>query len=294
MINTIEGVLPITKKDFERFSLLQITLDRFFPDLRPCHVVVPDKEYSFFRDAIQSNRFQLLTDSEVVPEFLHFPSTSGWYKQQLIKLAIHEHIKTDYYVTLDADVICVKPTTTADLIRNGRAMSRRTEKDYHPEWYTWAERVLGGKRSGFTHGVTPSIFSVQVLNKFAEYLANKRFGVRDRTKLVLRSLKEKALIRPGWRAYLLLNIPWTEYSLYNTFAEQNSLFEKYHFDGGKFSIYHNSVWTVDQFNSWNPKDSFYNNEEFYFCVIQSTANVSLEQIREKVSPYIDLDVAGHQ
>ena len=89
---------------------------------------------------------------------------------------------------------------------------------------------------------------------------------------------------------MLRQIPWTEYALYNTFLEATGLFDKYHFDGGEFSIYSHSVWNAEDFERWVPADSFSGEGNFFFIVIQSTSGASVEDIKRKVHACIGLDL----
>jgi len=73
----------------------------------------------------------------LIPE-TKFLKIQGWYLQQLIKLAIAEHIKTDFYLTLDADVICVKPVYFSDLVKDGCAVytAGNNSKYKNTFWYS--------------------------------------------------------------------------------------------------------------------------------------------------------------
>jgi hypothetical protein len=88
-----------------------------------------------------------------------------------------------------------------------------------------------------------------------------------------------------WRLYLLKSRRWTEYSLYYAFLEAYDLFEKYHFLLDN-RISGNSVWEIDQYDSWDPANSFLGERTFYFSVIQSNTGIHPDEIWEKVCPYL--------
>jgi len=281
----IEAVLPLISRDLDRFDIFAKSIDKFYPELSVCHVIVPDRQYHDCKKHITHKRYKLIRETDIVPELKPFKETSGWYKQQIIKLAMHEFVNSDQYITFDADVFCVKYVNTDELIVNGKAMSRRTTHDYHSSWYEWAERVLKMKRSGFTHGVTPAIFSVECIRKLVNHLKQLMFSCGSLTQYTYHSLKKLHYIPFNWKSYLLMNTPWTEYSLYNTFIEYKKLFDNYHFDAGEHCIYHKSVWKNEQFDKWDPSQVFNNSDKYYFCVVQSTTDIDPKMIENKISEY---------
>ena len=105
----LDAVLPLKVEDYERSKILRRSLELFFNDLRICWVVTPDKDYDELKSHFREHNYCVVPESSLVPEFRFFRNVSGWYKQQLIKLAIAERIETDFYLTLDSDVICIKP-----------------------------------------------------------------------------------------------------------------------------------------------------------------------------------------
>ncbi|MEO1230548.1 MAG: DUF6492 family protein [Myxococcota bacterium] len=55
-----------------------------------------------------------LPEPELAPE-LETSRARGWFKQQLVKLAIHERIESAFYLTFDADVVATRPVAPKDL-----------------------------------------------------------------------------------------------------------------------------------------------------------------------------------
>lgn len=306
----IDAVLPITLKDYGRFTILQRTLDFFCEELLGViWVVVPDQDFAKIKSKIKGNNYSVIPESKLIPEINFFPKRGGWFNQQLIKLAIAEYIATDFYLTLDADVICVKPTYLSDLVKDGRALYYiySLDKFDFPEWYDWAERVLKIQLPCRKYyNVTPAVLSKKAVLDLQEYL-NKLslaqissqkeinfFAKNDLMLLLARAalkvLPKKSVPREqlsGWKAYLLRNIPWTEYSLYYTFCEAQGLINKYHVPG-EDCIYsnENSVWYKQQYIDWNPKSCFTGERNFFFSVLQSTTQVSPDVIWERIKIYL--------
>lgn len=274
MSKKIDAVLPLTLKNYDRFKILYKSMHLFFKDLGTCWVVTKDSEFKVLKSRINDQKYTVIKESLLVPEFKKMKDIRGWYKQQIIKFAIAKKIKSPFYLTLDADLICVRPVRYSDLIKNGKAISQIEDTDFHPEWYKYSERVLGFKRSGLAYGVTPALFSKETVIKLQNFLSEKANQNNKDSKI-------------SWRAFLIKNIPWTEYTLYFTFLEGMNLFEKYHTKPSIDAICGNkdSVWFKEDIPSWKPEKNF-KNKKYFFIVIQSSAGMNPEEIWAKVSKYL--------
>ena len=302
----IDAVLPLTLGDLERSAILRRSLDLFFQDLGTCWIVTPDRQFAALGSSFQDRRYRVIPESATIPELrfynvvrtivgrTHRP-TLGWSVQQLVKLAIAERVETEFYLTLDADVICTKPVTCAQLVRGGRAICRQRTSgavNEWPQWYEWAERVLGLPASGVNRGATPALLSTDAVLQLQAYLARR---VAPRTKQLA------APLRPGshlhnvlvsWRSYLLRHLPWTEYALYDTFVEATGLFERYHSTDERTTISGNSVWYRAAWPGWKPEESFTTRDDFFFSVLQSNARLNVEEIWDKVGLFLDAGGQG--
>jgi hypothetical protein len=271
----IDAVLPLVAEDIPRARLLARSLDRFFPDLGTCWVVTPRKDVDAAARALP---YRVVAEDELVPELRRgsnydriasmvgargFTLVSGWYVQQLVKLAAAELVESDFYLTLDSDVICVRPTRAADLVRDGRAVCDGRPASKHAEWYEWAERVLGVAGERTDHAVTPALLA------------------RDAVRELTRHLDARAQ-RGSWRGYLLASIPWTEYTLYTTYLEQAGVYDRYHLRLGKGAVYGNCVWSREQYDAWDPARS----ADFHFTVVQSTVGVPVDEVAARVEPLL--------
>lgn len=307
----LDAVVPITLKDYGRFVILERTIHHFCKDLfNTIWVVVPDRDLKEIKDRIKDPIYCIISDSELIPEFKLFPNRGGWFNQQLIKLAIASRVETDFYITLDADVICVRSIDFSDLIKDGQAVYYQYPPKFaFPEWYEWADRVLNllPCPNRAYYNVTPSVLSRDVVLQLQAYLTEcsssqlknfTNFNLRTRnswlllqTKLVQTLLPKNSHLRQqflGWESYLLRNIPWTEYSLYYTFCEAQGLLDKYHanIDHCIYST-ESSVWYQDDYTRWNPESWFSGERNFFFCVFQSTAEISPAEIWEQVKLYVN-------
>jgi Family of unknown function (DUF6492) len=308
----MDAVLPITLRDYERFTILQRTISLFCRDLfNVIWIVVPDRDLEEIKERIKDANYCVISDSELVPEFKLFPNRGGWFNQQLIKLAIASSVETDFYLTLDADVICVKPVHFSDLVKEGHAAYYRYSADKFGdfnEWYEWAERVLRFQiPNNFRyHNVTPSVLSKAAVLQLQIYLAecsqaqikhDRKFNFLRRNnwlllkaKLLQAVLPKSSVLREqlsNWKAYLLRNIPWTEYSLYYAFCETQGLINSHH-DLRDHCVYstEDSIWYKSQYADWNPERWFDQENNFFFCVLQSTTETDPNEVWEKIKPHI--------
>jgi hypothetical protein len=294
----LDAVLPLTTGDVERAQILFRSLERFFEPLHTCFVVAPDHDLAAVRRRVPRERYSVLGESEVIPEIAYFrvtarlrgklrvvgPPIHGWFVQQLVKLAIAPRIGTAFYLTLDADVFCVRPTRYRDLVREGRALVQ-TSPPNHPEWNDDAERVLGLPRSGRQYAVTPAVLSRDAVTALARHLEGR---VPPRLqRLAARAPHPRVRdVLASWRSFLLRNLPWTEYAVYHTFLEQTGLFDAYHVLGGDDAIYANVVWMESQFEDWNADAIFHGDGGPCFSAVQSATRISPDQVWAKIEQHL--------
>lgn len=283
---TLDGVLPLTLKDAPRARILVESLRTFFPALGTLWVVTPDHEVDAVAAVLAEPPVRVIPEGRVLPELPFyrrlFRATialrrrpQGWYLQQLVKMSGPDFVEGDFYMTFDADVICTRPTTPADLIRDGRAVCQMARDDNHALWYAWAERVLGMKWSGWRHGVTPLLYSkagMRDLHRYLEGRANPLFRAAGGPLA-------------SWRGLLLRQTPWAEQALYHTFLEATGASERHHTRLQGRALYDLSVWQQGEFESWRPQDAF-GPDGPYFCLVQSWLGIPARDVWERVSPFL--------
>jgi Family of unknown function (DUF6492) len=297
---TLDAVLPLTARDFERYEILRKSLDRFFPDLGVCWVVLADWEYDALRARIGGGRYRVIAESALIPELRFYnlvrvlvgrshKPLDGWYSQQLRKLAIAGCVTSPFYLTLDADVICTRTARYADLIRNGRALGRKSEDDVHHDWYERAAQVLGVSCIPRWHNLTPGLLSREAVLMLQKHLAG-----RVHPALRLLSHPPAGELAPAsllgsWRSYLLRNLPWTEYSLYYTFLEALGLYDRYYFTdkSRRLEDPDHSVRQREKFAGWRPGHVPESEVKSFFSVVQSNLNIPASAVWEKVRPFLE-------
>ncbi len=304
-MTTIDGVLPIVAKDFERAQLLFESLALNFTGLGTLWLVCPDRDVEALTRCLAARppafRYQIEAESRVVPEFALSPRLGGWYRQQLIKLAVFERVESELYLTFDADVVCARRVDAADLLREGRGACYVIPEDLRPHWYERVGRVLRVEpRRGVMHNVTPALLHRRALGELAQHLngnvARRVFsrGLRGLKQRWAFAKAERLGLLPTlapWRLYLTAAVPWTEYALYYTFLETTGRFDSYH-EYSEPCIYdiERSLWSAESASgslvNWEPGAAFEGQGPPWFLVVQSNTGVSADAVRAKLAPLL--------
>src|ERR1019366_8238527 len=172
-------------------AFLLPSLRRHYRDLGALWVVSPRRDGAIVRAEVEGAKTGLrlcfLADEEVVPELilherLGFPRVGGWYRQQLVKLAIVDRIAGDFYLTLDDDMFAVTDFGDADCIAAGRALRSQDRVGHRtrnlppdsPEnldgWLTWSAGILHCAPLDYQPDVTPSILACAAVRHLAAWL----------------------------------------------------------------------------------------------------------------------------
>jgi hypothetical protein len=295
----IDAVLPLTARDLPRAQILLTSLARNFQGLGRLWVVTRASETEALRVALRAEpRVQVLNELELVPELRYAYGLKGWYRQQIVKLAIARRVATPNYLTLDADVICVRKLSADALAPDGRGLCHITPRDLHPDWYRHSRALLGlkGPVPGISHNVTPAVLhrdGVRELMQRLESLAaahSFRKGLRGLRQRVQTTLTRQLAphTQQAW-SYLIAGAPWTEYALYYSWLEASGRFSAYHTLSADclYSTEH-SVWRADaeRFDSWDPRPLFEGEGAPYFVVVQSITQLAPSRVWGKVAPYL--------
>jgi hypothetical protein len=192
-----------------------------------------------------------------------------WLRQQAIKLAFWRHSPSEYFLTLDPDIFCIRPFSSSDLIINGRALTKWESKELHPDWWSGSASVLGSAvgSSAIGLGITPQMLS-GIVCQYLEYFLSSR----------LKTTKP-------WLVLLNENQNWTEYSLYTLYCEMNGLLPEYHLPPMSLSLSDHNVRLLSEFKNWSPSSPT-NYERSYFVVCQSYLGIPLAEIKKKLSVYL--------
>jgi len=194
------------------------------------------------------------------------PTWPKYALQMAIKLVVSRAVKTDFYVTLDADVVATAHLDAARLLPLGRSLYVAEPRSVHPHWWDGSASVLGlgaGALSGAAFGVTPALLSTA--------------GAR----VVLGSLERR--LGPNWEGDLLSGWRdgrwWSEYTLYRLALDERRLFDHLHAPEAAAYCCH-PVWH-DGDLPWDASAAF-STPGCVFSVVQSTTSVRPSRVAGQV------------
>lgn len=289
----MDAVLPLLGKDLPRARLLAASLARFVDAIETLWLVAPENALEEAARVFEGiARCEAIPETELVPELgeprikwrprWRGAARPGYRAQQLIKLGISHHVGTDFYLTLDADVMAVAPIDAGWLLPGGKARTVRFDGGGHRNWYAVASEILSLPASRWEHGVTPCVLSRNCARSLVAHL-DPPGGPATESPLVTRSPPATG----AWRSRLLARNDWTEYTLYHTFVEAAGAFDAYHLAVPPEEWYGANVWGDADWAAWTPASAFQGERAFRFCVLQSTAKRSAALIEAAVMPYLE-------
>ena len=305
-----------------KISLLSLVKNFNLTDLCEFLIVSPPfdiyRAEKILRSVTNDERFKVISELEICPEFeilgllrssklsslyqnfflllqcirncIFRGSYIGWLKQQLIKLAVCDVVRSSHYITLDADVICVRKFTLNDIIQEDRALCQvediRDYLDLYNDFFASKEycikmhrclrvvRILGFNRPNEyrdrIYSETPVIMNTKGVWMLTQYIQNKY------------SLE--------WRKYLIKNFAsWTEYPLYFQFLEGTGLLEQMYMISKKHKLWDpsTSFWQPEHRyrheREFNNIDEYLRGVESYFIVLQTGWGVSSGNFFEKIA-----------
>jgi hypothetical protein len=288
----LEAVLPVWDRDVERARLLARSLEKYRIGIDRLWVVASESVLAtaaeIFADVVPT---VAVPEAELVPELrkwrtrlrprLSGAARPGYRAQQLIKLGAAQLVESAFYLTLDADIVVVGDVRDDWLIRDGRARCVRFSGQGHRNWYGVASEVLALPASRWEHGVTPCLLSRDCslgLLTFLEQPAEERD--------VDAALQSKGDLTGRWRSLLLSRNDWTEYTLYHTFVESASLFDRVHFAVEPNEWYGANVWSAGDWDSWRADQAFDTQAPHRFAVLGSKAGRSADWIAAELAPFL--------
>lgn len=222
-------------------------------------IVTPDADVvraEVARLAPERIRVVIHTDDEVSSAL----KMRHWCRQQVLKLAAHKIVASDFYLVLDADCFFVRPTTEHDLVQDGRGrVSYGKGRAYSQgRWYTGCRR-LGVAVPSNAVNMTPFVMH-------RELAADALGFVQDRLGSIV-------------------TLGWSEYTLYHSLAVQNGTWDAHHYEGEP--LLGNEVWTGGRaLTGWDVAKCFAPGN-FPLSLVQSSTHVPAEWVWSRVREYID-------
>jgi Family of unknown function (DUF6492) len=221
---SVSGLLPLKisgrhyGENLARLDLLLSSITHFAPALLDELLVVARADEAdqigSYLDQWPELPLRMIVEDEYFPAFHRFSrpwQVRPWQRQQVIKLNAPAMTKAQFVLTLDPDVLGLKPITRELLVPDGRALLEPEPRSVHRRWWRDSADLLdvdpGLERRGMT--VTPAVLSTALLGEVQRRL-------------------EAVGGRPWMEILLTSYCDWTEYALYLLAAERASLVEPYH------------------------------------------------------------------
>jgi hypothetical protein len=277
----IDGVLTLRASKLDHFRVLRATMQAHYRVPGTVHVIVPDNEVCQVIEAVgMDTRYFVHPESRLLDPCWRGDRADGWHRQQVLKLGAARVVGTAHYLTLDDDVLVVRPVVELDLVaRDGRAAAstyRMGSVPHDQRWYRASAALLGRPVPASVMCVTPAVLSTSaVLHGLLPELAAGR--------------PEENAWQARLREALALDQVWTEYSLYRCHLQ--GAWDRHHVER---RLDGNGAWSVEDIRAWDAGKSFCQEDEsgadwrFPFTVVQSYLPASLTW--EKVRRHLPADV----
>lgn len=289
MAAELSAILPLKTlgshyaENLGRCDILMASLRAFAaPGLfHAIYIICPGDEVRHTQAAArawQGLPIEVVGEDDLLPFFGRYPRTAAKWRQQLIKLHSSRLVSTEFFLTLDPDVLLCQPIDLADLCPGGRALVDLEPRTYHSPWWLSSASLLDTEPGleGEGMSVTPALLSREICSAlFAEL---------------------ERLHHVDWREALLASLPsqWTEYTLYWLAAQKLGLADRFHLGpgeaGGKRLLSSESVWSKDRWAPWRPDRCFDPAEPGYFSVVQSNTRVSPADVVKRIAPYLKVEL----
>ena len=232
----------------------------------------------------------VINEREFLPELDLFSNASGWRIQQLLKLAAANLVKTPFYLTFDADILCTAPISEDVLLPQGKALLQLEPKSAHSNWWRSSAHRLqtSANLDGQGISVTPALLATEVVLGLIAELSSKKHWTEVLLKPHLPNSMAQRL--PGFKK----RHRWTEYTLYFTYLEKHSLIDRYHVttQDTPYDLLslNSSLWNrkdESEWESWDPSQTFSVEDKGLFMVIQSHKKIPPQEVMERVSPFLE-------
>jgi hypothetical protein len=219
---------------------------------------------------------RIVVEDEYFPAFRRYSrpwQVRPWQRQQVIKLNAPAMTDADFVLTLDPDVLALKPITRDLLLPGGRGLLEPEPRSVHVRWWRDSADLLDVEpelqRPGVS--VTPAVLSTAILSELQERLEAR--GGRSWIDVLLTSYCD-----------------WTEYTLYLLAAERAGLLEQHHLwadDPAAPAHLHAhpslSIWGGAGGSGADVERLFNADDPGLFAVVQSSSGLTARQVSDAVA-----------
>lgn len=280
--NQLTLVLPLTLDDIPRgfvlMSSLQHVVDSIVKELL---IFVPHSDQKPLKQLLQGIGDELMFPVSIYSEnvLLHRDSaksnTYPYAKQMAIKILAASMVSTNFYMTLDADLILLRRIKLSDLFDVcGRAKYDHESRDIHQAWWNGSEKFL---RTSFSSeeqltqgfGVTPAILST-----YGSLL------VRNMVMDIYEEMDVSHGVSHWVASFGHNDVVWSEYTMYRIALDSYRLFDELHFPSGEDKLHCFDIWYASDF-PWDYSGAV--RSKCTFSVVQSSTGVSATTLYSHIS-----------
>jgi hypothetical protein len=152
-------ITPSYAPDFERCQLLSRSIEQFISPYVTHYIIVDQRDLPLFRQ-LQRPKTEIITKEAILPWWIkRIPLVKntwmslksipirGWILQQIVKIAVAQHIEQNILVFVDSDVVFIRHFNFQSFIREERVrLFRRPNEDNkqsHFKYHQSTSRLLG-------------------------------------------------------------------------------------------------------------------------------------------------------
>jgi Family of unknown function (DUF6492) len=288
---SLSGLLPVKVSgrhyadNLARLDLLFSSLLHYAPALLDELLVVARADeidqIGSYLDQWPELPIRMIVEDECFPAFQRFSrpwQVRPWQRQQVIKLNAPAMTDAAFVLTLDPDILAVKPITRDLLVPGGCALLEPESRSVHPRWWRDSSDLLdvepGLARPGIN--VTPAVLSTAILRELQQRL--EAVGGRHWMDILLTSYCD-----------------WTEYTLYLLAAERCSLVERHHVwadEPAAAAHLHTdpalSIWGGEGASPADVDRLFNAGDPGIFAVVQSSSSLTANEVADAVAQHFPI------
>jgi hypothetical protein len=218
-------ITPSYAPDFERCQLLSWSIQNFISPPTTHYIIVDAQDLPLFRK-LKSPNTEIIAVESILPWWIQrLPIIKNgwlslktvfirnWLLQQIVKLAVAQHINKDIFVFVDSDVTFIRPFNLNRFVREDQTRLFRVPNQYNREF---VDKYPVFEKWGQTAGKLLGL--PQISLPTSGYVGNIITWRRDNL-LKLYEHIEKISGRE-WIQTICSSLNLSEYILYGTFVEQ--------------------------------------------------------------------------
>lgn len=264
MGENLDIVMPVIARDRERLDLFLASWRFNWRIPGKLFLFTRDEDVPLFEELATDPRIEVRTKRSLIGDEVytfgeeHWHFGTGWYRQQMVKLAAYQVVQGPFYCCLDADYLIAKEIRYEDLVEEGRGKAQTSTVPIDRDQYQVSASLLGAKpvTAEFLKGVPPFILHQEISSRTLRRLGN-------------------------WQSVLARTRMWTEASLYRTAGEEGwgELHKNVAHDFTD-NPFRTALLDPRNFIAWNPAPSF--DGEYMFVTVSSTMQIAPKQVWSKL------------